>query len=166
MFEAKVNGDQDFKIEWKGDRVFLNGEEKQPDIVKTGERSFQVIYEGKSFPVHILEILPEDKVLHLQVNGKKAEVALSSEIDQLLKRLGMANIGVKKVGEVKAPMPGLIHSINVSPGSSVSKGDPILILEAMKMENILKSPTDGIVKSVNVQPGDSVDKGAVLISFE
>jgi biotin carboxyl carrier protein len=62
-------------------------------------------------------------------------------------------------------MPGLILDLKVKPGDEVKKGDVVLILEAMKMENSIKSPGDGIVKLVKVNLKDSVEKNQVLIQF-
>ena len=63
---------------------------------------------------------------------------------------------------VNAPMPGTILSVNVQNGAVVKKGDVLMILEAMKMENEIMSPVDGTIASINVQSGASVDTGAVL----
>lgn len=63
---------------------------------------------------------------------------------------------------VTSPMPGNILSVNVQNGAAVKKGDVLIVLEAMKMENEIMSPCDGTVVSVNVQSGASVETGAVL----
>ena len=68
--------------------------------------------------------------------------------------------------KVEAPMPGTILKINVKPGDSVKKGDALVVLEAMKMENDIASPADGIVASVNVSQGASVNTGELLISLQ
>jgi biotin carboxyl carrier protein len=83
----------------------------------------------------------------------------------LLKSLGFDDLNAKKVNEIKAPMPGLVLDVRVSEGDTVKKGDAILVLEAMKMENIIKSPTDGIIKKINVKKGVAVEKNQVLINF-
>jgi len=62
-------------------------------------------------------------------------------------------------------MPGLIIDLKIKAGDTVKSGDQLLILEAMKMENIIKSPGDGIVKFIKVKKGDSVEKGQVLLEF-
>jgi biotin carboxyl carrier protein len=62
-------------------------------------------------------------------------------------------------------MPGLVLSIKVSENQEVKKGDPILILEAMKMENVIKSPIDGVIKQVVVSEKQAVDKNQSLITF-
>lgn len=63
---------------------------------------------------------------------------------------------------VTAPMPGTILAVNVSNGAAVKKGDVLMVLEAMKMENEIVAPADGTVASVNVTKGSSVETGAVL----
>ncbi|MNF13023.1 Glutaconyl-CoA decarboxylase subunit gamma [compost metagenome] len=67
--------------------------------------------------------------------------------------------------EIKAPMPGLVLNVIVESGQEVNKGDNLLILEAMKMENIIKSPSSGIVKKILVTKGDKVEKNEILIQF-
>ena len=62
-------------------------------------------------------------------------------------------------------MPGLIQRIEVNKGDEIHKGDPLLILEAMKMENVIKSPGEGIVSTIHVREKASVEKNELLISF-
>ena len=71
----------------------------------------------------------------------------------------------RSVNDLKAPMPGLIVDIKVQVGNAVKKGDIVLILEAMKMENVLKSAGDGTVKAIKVTPKQNVEKNQVLIEF-
>ena len=74
----------------------------------------------------------------------------------------------KTVGEgmkVAAPMPGTIVSVNVSDGQAFKKGDVLIVLEAMKMENEIKAPKDGTVTGVSVNKGESVDTGATLVTI-
>ncbi|MDO5123782.1 MAG: biotin/lipoyl-containing protein [Eubacteriales bacterium] len=67
--------------------------------------------------------------------------------------------------EVTAPMPGTILSIKVSVGQQVNKGDTVIVLEAMKMENEIPAPEAGTVASINVQSGSNVETGALLITL-
>ena len=78
----------------------------------------------------------------------------------------MANVGSAKVSKLKAPMPGKVLDVLVTAGQEVVKGDGLVILEAMKMENVLKADDVGVVKSVNVSIGEAVEKNNVLIEFE
>ena len=78
----------------------------------------------------------------------------------------MANVGSAKASKLKAPMPGKVLDVLVTVGQEVVKGDGLVILEAMKMENVLKADDVGVVKSVNVSIGEAVEKNNVLIEFE
>ena len=69
------------------------------------------------------------------------------------------------VGDLKAPMPGKILDILVKEGDEVALGDPVMILEAMKMENELKSPADGILEALHVEKGDNVEKNQLLLEI-
>ena len=69
-------------------------------------------------------------------------------------------------GTITAPMPGTINDIKVAEGASVSKGDVLIILEAMKMENQFKAPADGTVASIDVTKGASVNTGDVLVTLK
>ena len=66
---------------------------------------------------------------------------------------------------VNAPMPGKILGVKASVGQAVKKGDVVVVLEAMKMENEIVAPQDGTIASINVAVGDSVDSGAVLATL-
>ena len=93
-------------------------------------------------------------------------MAISGALDELIKSMGIERGRTKVVNAIKAPMPGLILEINVSVGQEVKENDPLLILEAMKMENCFLSPRDGVIKSIMVEKGNAVDKGQLLIEFE
>jgi biotin carboxyl carrier protein len=90
---------------------------------------------------------------------------MTDQFDELLHQLGMDNLNTAKVSEIKAPMPGLVLRILASEGEEVQKGGNLLVLEAMKMENIIKAPADVIIKSVKVNPGDKVEKNQVMMIF-
>ena len=82
--------------------------------------------------------------------------------DRLLREMGT----VVRDTDVKVEMPGLVVKLLVEPGDTVKKGDGLVIVEAMKMENVIRAPQDGIVESVAVQAGDSVEKGAQLLRLK
>jgi biotin carboxyl carrier protein len=135
------------------------------DVSKINERTFHVIKNNKSYNVELLKANPEEKNFFIKVNGKKFKFEVKDKYDELLKSLGMDNMASAKVANLKAPMPGLVINIAVEIGQTVQKGDALLILEAMKMENVIKSPTDGIIKSITVKKGDAVEKNQVLLNF-
>ena len=104
--------------------------------------------------------------MYYSVNGKNYELKLSNELDQLLLKMGMGKSKDNKMDVVKAPMPGLVLHILVEIGQSIEKGDSLIILEAMKMENIIKATGSGIVKAIKVSTKDAVEKNQVLIEME
>jgi 3-methylcrotonyl-CoA carboxylase alpha subunit len=69
-------------------------------------------------------------------------------------------------GGLEAPMPGKVIAVKVAPGDTVMKGDELLVVEAMKMENAVRAPREGRVKSVSAQVGDMVSPGVVLVELE
>jgi biotin carboxyl carrier protein len=73
---------------------------------------------------------------------------------------------VRKLKQLKAPMPGRLVSITIQVGQEVQPGDALLTLEAMKMENVLKAEGTGVVKRLAVNAGDVIEKGGLLIEFE
>ncbi len=105
------------------------------------------------------------KTCTLKINGRLYTVELRDKFDLLLEKMGMNNTSAGKVNNIKAPMPGLIIDLKIKEGDVVKQNDPLLILEAMKMENIIKSPGEGTVKTIKVKKGASVEKGQVLIEF-
>ena len=165
MYEVAVNDQKSISVLFE-EGVSIDGETSGMQISSVGERSFQVNHNGGSYTVHVLDFDSDAKTALLRINGKKATVSVSTALDRLLKKMGLENAASSKVNEVKAPMPGLIHSVAVAPGDSVAKGDALLILEAMKMENVIKSPTDGTVGKIHINKGESVEKGQIMISFE
>jgi biotin carboxyl carrier protein len=113
----------------------------------------------------VVETDPTGKRVTVKVNGRKYDVGLMDRFDVLLEKMGMSANSVAKVNHVRAPMPGLIIDLKIKEGDRVAAGDPLLILEAMKMENIIKAPGDATVKSIKVRMGEGVEKNQVLIEF-
>lgn len=166
MYEAHINGQDPLQVNISDNEVRIGGEIRDYELVPMGERSFQVIRPDGSDIVHIVEVNRAEKTVDLVINGKKATVEISTALDRLLDSLGLGDALTSRVSEIKAPMPGLIHSIMVAPGTVVEKGDGLLILEAMKMENVIKSPDAGTVAAIKIEQGQSVEKGQLLIVFE
>jgi acetyl/propionyl-CoA carboxylase alpha subunit len=166
MIKAKVNDKADFEIVLKDNHIKINDKELFPDVQPQSDGSLSMILEGKSYNIRLIQGIEDEKLYTWRVNGSDYRVKLSDEMDILLAKLGLSSLAGKKINEVKAPMPGLVLSVLTSVGQEVKKGDSLLILEAMKMENIIKSPAEGKIKNICVQPQNKVEKNAVLIEFE
>jgi biotin carboxyl carrier protein len=166
MYEARVNDHEPIEVIRK-DAAWLPAlGGANADIRKVDAHTFHVLQKGTSHKVFVVAVNQDEKTVDLLVNGKKAKVQLSTDLDRLLRKLGMEGSASSKAADIKAPMPGLIHSFSVSEGDTVAKGNPVLILEAMKMENVIKAPADVKVARIHVKKGDSVEKGQLLVSFE
>ena len=127
---------------------------------------FTISYKGQSFNGEILNRDIENQKLTLKLNHREFEIRKKFELDALIAELGLDKVKIKKLRELGSPMPGRILSIHVKAGDHIKVGDPILSLEAMKMENILKSDGEGIVKRIAIEEEQVVDKGQLLIEFE
>lgn len=129
------------------------------------DQSHQQVFVGNKF--YEVQISAEsDKVINVSLDGITYKVALHDQHDQLAKSLGLNAKVEKKQNHIKSPMPGLVIDVLVKVGDAVHKGEPLLILEAMKMENVLKAASDVVVKRILVEKGKAVEKNSVLIEFE
>jgi biotin carboxyl carrier protein len=168
MLKVKVNEKDVINLEFVGKELnsgTIEGKEFNLDLIEVKNGSFHILKDNRSYNVEVLKAEQSTKTFTIRVNNNIYRLEIKDKYDELLHQLGMDNIAGAKVSEIKAPMPGLVLNIIVEEGSVVKKGDPILVLEAMKMENILKSPADGTVKKINVKKGVAVEKNQVLISF-
>ena len=136
------------------------------DAVSVENGKFHVLKNSKPYKAEIVAADFNTKKYTIKVNNNTYEVAIADALDMLIKSMGIERGRTKVVNAIKAPMPGLILEINVEVGQEVKENDPLLILEAMKMENSFLSPRDGIIKSIAVEKGNAVDKGQLLIEFE
>lgn len=158
--------DKEFEVVFGNDSKLngsVNGQSFDWDISQLGDNLFSIIKDNRSYNVEVLE--PVDGKTRLKVNGNLYETETIDKFDELLKSLGMEKGGASKVNELKAPMPGLVLEVAVSAGDQVQKGDRMLVLEAMKMENVIKAPADATVASVEVEQGKTVEKNQVMVRF-
>lgn len=164
MYSVTINNES-FTVEKTGDGFSVNGAPVHWDIEKIDERTFHIIRNKASHLVEILKVDPLKKTLTLKLDSKVSEIFIKDRFDLLLEKLGM-NLPVETlIMDIKAPMPGLIVDIKVKIGDAIKKGDPLLVLEAMKMENVIKASSDCEVKKINVEIGTSVEKNQILIQF-
>ncbi len=136
------------------------------DILKLEDKKFHVLHENKNFEARIIAFSDSDKTATIEVDGEKFQIKIEDEYDQLVKKMGLSIGGGKKLKNIKAPMPGLVLEVMVKSGQAITTGDQLLILEAMKMENVLKAAGDGVVKSIEIKKGNTVEKGQILIEME
>jgi len=127
----------------------------------SGQPVFSLIVDGKSHEAYVQE---GDENWQVLMRGRLYPVKVEDEREKRLR--AAAGGGVAETGEfhLKAPMPGLVIAIPVSEGQEVKKGQVLLILESMKMQNELKSPRDGTIGRIRVKAGESVEQKQTLLS--
>lgn len=166
MKKVLVNDSQSFEIEQEGDAIIINGVRLQPDLYTISANRYHLILDHNGYQIEVIEKDEQDKSALIMVNGKAYRVDLKDEKDRLLETLGFEANVTSSIQELKAPMPGMVLDILVEAGQQIKKGEQLLVLEAMKMENLIKSPSDLVVKSIEVRKGDKIEKGQPLLYFE
>lgn len=166
MIQAIIT-DRSIDIELSKDSVMLDGNAHVLDLISLNDgKNLHILHNKHSYFIEILGFDKVTKTYTLGFNGNTFEVGIKDRFDQLLHSMGLDQLKSSKVNEIKAPMPGLVLNIKTSVGATLKKGDPVLILEAMKMENIIKSPSDGVVKTINIVEKQPIEKNQILITFE
>jgi len=154
---------QEFEVEIIDERhIQVGGRMLEVDFeFVSGQPVFSLILNGRSYESFIY---PGDEDWEVLLHGRQYQAKVEDEREKRLR--AAAGGGVAESGEfhLKAPMPGLVVSIPVNEGQEVKKGQVLLILESMKMQNELKAPRDGSVGRVRVKPGESVEQKQTLIS--
>lgn len=140
-------------------------------------KKFDFTIKGQKYEVLVKDF--DENIAHLEVNGTSYEVEVHKEVkvtktpklvrQPIVSKPGEGTIAKKDGGnvfKVKAPLPGSIFKLKVAVGDTIKKGDVLLIMEAMKMENNIMSEKDGVVKSIKVAVGDTVLQEDVLMELE
>lgn len=166
MSQLIVNEKHPFNIEKKGEKTFIDSNEFVFDLKEVRDKIFHILHENKSYTAELISINNQEKKAKVKINGSEYEVSLEDKYAGLLEAMGMNHGAKNSIASLKAPMPGMVLDLLIKVGDRVNKGDSLLILEAMKMENIIKSSSDEIIKSIEIEKGSKVEKNQVLLTFE
>lgn len=157
----------DIELTYRSEKYYaiINGREMEVNCTKLGESRSIMLIDDKSLEVDIRSN-GYDQSKTAFILGQEIPVEIENyNLAQLKKTAGMSGESTMSK-QLKAPMPGLVLVIKAAVGDSVKKGDPLIIIEAMKMENIIKASGDGVIKNIAVEDGQSVEKDIVLMEFE
>lgn len=138
-----------------GPRFLVEGDVFAPKVTKNGA-GYGVEVDGQTFHLHVRNGRIEMDKAPLDLEIRRAKPQLT--------RVG--GKGRKQNGSIKPPMPGKVVEVHVKVGDSIEEGAPLLVLEAMKMQNDLKSPLTGTVTQVNVRGGQNVEASTVMVVIE
>ncbi|HLF65207.1 MAG TPA: acetyl-CoA carboxylase biotin carboxyl carrier protein subunit [Saprospiraceae bacterium] len=138
----------------------------QADIVQISEDTVHLIDGHQSHLVQLVHADYTAKQFVLRIDGKDINVKLRDEVESRIHAMGF-DIGRNhvKLRQVSAPMPGMVLKVQVHEGDHVKEGQPIIILEAMKMENVLNAPVNGVISKIFVQEKQNVDKNQLLVEL-
>ena len=143
----------------------LNGEKINYELQQLNHQNYLLRINNNIYEISREQVNSEN--FSFLVNGIKINLIARTALQERAKKLIDASISSSdSTVDIKAPMPGMILKINKRNGDDIMKGDSVLILEAMKMENDLKSPVTGKIKKLFVEEGNAVEKGDRLFSIE
>lgn len=157
------------EIQW--DNVRVDRGDDSASLVEAqwtalGPSTWSVLRGGVRYRVECVEGPHSDGSMVMRINGVRRHVKVLDSRAKLLEKMGMSRDHAAANADVHAPMPGKVLQVLVKPGDEVQEGMPLLVLEAMKMENMIKALSQGKVSEVPVDEGQAVEKGTLLVAFE
>jgi biotin carboxyl carrier protein len=156
-------GDKEFNVEvLDRGRISINGKIMQVDFEAiSGQPVYSLLIDGKSYEA---VVNPADEEWQVLLLGKQYPVKVEDAREKRLR--AAAGGGAQGSGDfqLKAPMPGLVVAVPVTENQEIQKGDVLLVLESMKMQNELRSPRAGKVQRIKVKAGESVEQRQVLLT--
>jgi biotin carboxyl carrier protein len=162
--EGESRRELDLEVQLEEDRLVLETSEGRvaADVAPLPDgESYSLLVDGRSYEVAVEE---DPSGLRVIWKGKTFRVVVKSPLEKILREV--RHSALASAGSVlHAPMPGLILAIHVKAGDAVQAGSPLLVMEAMKMQNELAAESDGVVRSLHVVPGQSVESGQALITL-
>ena len=165
---VKVGGREfDIKLEFRSEKYFVlvNGKKVEAESFQLGESRSLLLIDGQSHEVDVRSNgYDTGRVVFMKGIEIPAEIE-DYNLAQLRKTAGMSH-DVKIDRQLRAAMPGLVVDVKVQPGDKITKGQTLIVIEAMKMENVIKAQTDTTIKTVHVSKGKSVEKDDKLLEFE
>ena len=165
QFKSDING-KEFSIELNDNitEATVNGTTYPVEVLSQDSGRLLVRSGTRTFKIDNIDV--NNKNVAFSLNGTYLEAEVKNEQDLLLEKLGFQADAISTSGSVNAPMPGKILELLVSEGDEVEEHQPVLILEAMKMENELKSQVKGAVSKLHITEGDNVEKNQILLEIE
>ncbi len=157
-------GDHTYQIEIIDDKnILVDGEPRTVDWLPLGDNAASLLIGARSHEV--VAESPEPSYWSILLGGEQNEVRVMDELQWRVQQAAASSGGAAGAVTVKSPMPGVILRIPLPVGTAVAKGDTVIILESMKMENELKSPKDGVIDAIHVEQGATVEKNQQLVTI-
>lgn len=142
----------------------VKGRKLKIDVVEEADGIQLVTCEGVKYPAEIVSV--KQNSYEVLVNGVSYHFTVETPFSLKRRQILAAQRPADTTEELRAPMPGKIVAVHASEGQEVSPGDPLLVLEAMKMQNTLTATHKGTVTRVGAQPGETVSKDDLLVEIK
>jgi biotin carboxyl carrier protein len=165
VYTVEIGGKQ-VTVSLTNDAVLLDGVEVPATVVRVPSSPIQMLRLGDTVHELVAHRGEHRGAYTISLDEQRADVEALDERQLAVRSLRAAAGATAGVEPVRAPMPGLVTRILVSPGDEVKAGTRLVVMEAMKMENELRAKADGRVRSIAVAPGTAVEKGALLVEWE
>ena len=158
----------EWEVRWPDGRVeqVAPGSEESWDWKQLAPGVFDVRMGNRNVRIERMDGPDPKGNIAVRVNGVVQTLQVLNQQQLLLESMGMTASAETQEKQVESPMPGKILQVMVSPGAEVGEGDSLLVLEAMKMENVIRAPRAGIIEEVQARVGEAVEKAAVLVTYE
>lgn len=159
------NGEQNYEFQVKNQYEFSSkGRKLKVEMIEEADGINLFCCEGVRYPVEVVSV--KQNTYEVVVNGVSYHYTVETPFSLKRRQILAAQKPVNENEELHAPMPGKIVSVHVKAGQEVMPGDPLLVLEAMKMQNTLTATSKGTVVSVNVRDGQNVSKDDLLVEIK
>ena len=147
----------------ESDQLIIKTDEQELrfEAIQVQPGVYSVLMNNRSF---VVGVCPSD-ANRVNVNGTPINLELLDAVHLHLRELGWDALQDVKTGLISAQIPGLVTKIFHAVGDKVKEGDPLFLIEAMKMENEIKSPVEGVVKRIGIAEGQTVEKGTNIIEI-
>lgn len=163
-FIKKADGFAELDVEEKNGILVISrqGKEYRVQMEKLGDGRYAFMIDHRPL---VVEVEMGKKSLRLVINHRERQVEVLNRRQKIESEIFGAAEAQVTGGDIRAPMPGLILRVEVQPGQAIEAGQPLLVMEAMKMENEIRAPEGGTVKEVLVKPQQAVEKDDVLVKI-
>ena len=165
LIAVSDNGESIFEFQVHNQYAFSSkGQNLKVEMIEEADGIQLFSCEGVRYPVEIVSV--KQNSYEVVVNGVSYNFTVETPFSLKRRQILAAQKPVSDTEELNAPMPGKIVSVFVKEGQDVQPGDPILVLEAMKMQNTLTATSKGVISNVNVRPGQTVSKEELLVEIK
>jgi len=163
MIYITTIGEREYKVEIVDEQhIIIDGVQYEVDFDTVSDQPvYSLLLDGQSFESYVY---PNDEGLQVVLHGNLYQAIVEDEREKRLRAASGGRVAEREEFHLKAPMPGLVISVPVNEGQQIDRGDVLIILESMKMQNELKSPRAGTVSRLRVKKGDSVEQRQTLLS--